>query len=613
MRSILPPVLAGLLVLVAAAMATGPRLQRRLGVVIGVASMFLAWLLPPEPPLARGVLALVTFVCTMRVVDLRRGTWSLPARVAHTFSVVDTRVLTRARPRLGFAATLKALAWLATALAAGRGLAALHAARAEPWIARWAIGVVMVYAGVSALYGGLEVGYRAAGWDTPPLHVAPILARSVQEFWGERWARPISRWLGETCFRPWARTRPLTGVLAAFAVSAAFHAYAVWVSLGFVDGLALTAATFAYFVLQGAVMKVERAAGVRRWPAWAGHTWTVVWMLALAPVFVEPILRVLGFPAPAGSVATVSALAVRSVASRRRSSYALTMEARPVCGRRLRGALVRMAAVLGSLLASGCADRKVEATQTTSPEPSASAASAAAVPAVTVDAAPPPTVPEPPPLPARVETLAVTGDLPAALVRASGGAPPRVVFLPGVCSNAAAYLSGFSRAAERAGGIVAIDGDQPCGGAPGFRTFTFDIEKQHRRIEAALTATGLATIPAEGLTVIGYSQGALILEYLAARYPKRYARVVIIAPPSDPVAVRYAATRAVVTMSCSRDVPLRMKTAAKAISALGIPSTYLEMPGCTHGNLADGEATFERAFAWLDEHDARPSTLAPRP
>ncbi len=298
MRSILLTALAGLVLLVAAATTTGSRRQRTLGVVLALASLLVAWLLPPEPARVRGVLALVTSVCTMRVVDLHRGTWSFRARVAHTFSVVDTRLLTRARSRLDVAALGTTLGWLATALAAGRGLDALYAAGAESWPARWAIGVVLVYAAIAALYGALAVGYHGAGWDTPPLHVAPILARSVQEFWGERWARPISQWLGEVCFRPLRRTRPRTGVLAAFAVSAAFHAYAVWVSFGFVGGRALTAATFAYFVLQGAVMTVERVARVRRWPAWGGHAWTVVWMLALAPLFVEPCLRVLGFPAP---------------------------------------------------------------------------------------------------------------------------------------------------------------------------------------------------------------------------------------------------------------------------------------------------------------------------
>ena len=87
---------------------------------------------------------------------------------------------------------------------------------------------------------------------------------------------------------------PLVGVFLAFLVSAAFHAYAIWVGLGFFAGVAMTAWTFAYFVAQALVMLVEQPLGVRKWPSVAGHVWTVTWMLALAPMFVEPVLRLLG-------------------------------------------------------------------------------------------------------------------------------------------------------------------------------------------------------------------------------------------------------------------------------------------------------------------------------
>jgi hypothetical protein len=55
----------------------------------------------------------------------------------------------------------------------------------------------------------------------------------------------------------------------------------------------MTAWTVAYFVAQAIVMSVEQVLGVRRWPMAAGHAWTVAWMLALAPLFVEPIVRLL--------------------------------------------------------------------------------------------------------------------------------------------------------------------------------------------------------------------------------------------------------------------------------------------------------------------------------
>jgi pimeloyl-ACP methyl ester carboxylesterase len=204
--------------------------------------------------------------------------------------------------------------------------------------------------------------------------------------------------------------------------------------------------------------------------------------------------------------------------------------------------------------------------------------------------------------PATVERIVVDKDAPAAIVRTRDGKAPRMVFMPGVCSNAYAYLLSFPEAARAHGGIVAIDGDQPCGAAgSGFRSFSWDPVKQDARLQAALAAAGV-TEPTEGLTLVGYSAGAGIGELMVQRWPKRYARVVLIGAPSDPSPVRLSQAQGVVTMSCSRDVPGRMRDAARKLNGAGVPATYLEMPGCTHGNIADGERVFETAFEWLTEN-----------
>ena len=226
----------------------------------------------------------------------------------------------------------------------------------------------------------------------------------------------------------------------------------------------------------------------------------------------------------------------------------------------------------------------------------------AVLPAGDAPAPPPP----PPPAPPRVERIRVPGDLVASLVRASSGAAPTTVFLPGICSSSLGYLMAFPEAARRQGGVVAIDGDQPCGNLEGYRSFSWDAAKLHARIEAAAAAAGLTTVPREGLTLVGYSQGAALAEQLVQRFPGRYARVVLIAPPTAPAAARFVDARAVVTMSCSRDVPWKMKEATSRFLKAGIPSTYLEMPGCTHGGMTEAEATFDAAFDWL-RANARPT------
>jgi pimeloyl-ACP methyl ester carboxylesterase len=199
--------------------------------------------------------------------------------------------------------------------------------------------------------------------------------------------------------------------------------------------------------------------------------------------------------------------------------------------------------------------------------------------------------------PAIVERLAVAGDVDASIVRGAKGGPPQVVFLPGVCSNANAYLQSFPEAARRAGGVVAIEGDEPC--APGFRTLSGDAIKQEARIRAALAAAGLAGTPVEGLTLVGYSRGATVAERLVERDPARFPRVVLMGSPNAPDTKRLARATAVVTMSCSLDVPGRMKSAATKLASLGLPAKYVEMRGCTHGNISDGDAVFDETFRWL--------------
>jgi hypothetical protein len=281
---------------VAAWCTTGSPARRTVGIVIGMCAMLPPWLMPPHPALLRALAALVYFVNLMRIVDLSqvRAPWSFGRRALHVISVVDSRRLVRRAPRLEGFALVAIIAWTALFAACVAVVVRAPFMGIAYWLVRWSAGVVAIYAAVSWLYRLLFVIYSAIGFDVPPLHLVPARSRSVQELWGERWARPISDWLGATFFRPWARRRrPLVGVLLAFIVSAAFHAYAIWVGLGFVSGLGMTALIFGYFVTQAVVMTIEQIAGVRRWPKIVGHVWTIAWMLALSPMFVEPALRLL--------------------------------------------------------------------------------------------------------------------------------------------------------------------------------------------------------------------------------------------------------------------------------------------------------------------------------
>ncbi len=198
-----------------------------------------------------------------------------------------------------------------------------------------------------------------------------------------------------------------------------------------------------------------------------------------------------------------------------------------------------------------------------------------------------------------MEQLVVPGHVPASIVRAANGRPPRIVFVPGLCSNAGAYLHGFAEAARVHGGAIAIDGDKPCGGSSDFRSITSDPQREEPRIEAALRAAGIDSPESAELVFVGYSLGATLLENLVQRSPQRYPRVVLIGSPRDPRLDRLRGARAVATMSCSLDVPGRMKRAVDVLTRAGVAARYFEMPGCTHGALADADRVLGEAFAWI--------------
>ncbi len=266
--------------------------QKLLALALAAAvTLALPWLAGPIP-LVRGLFAL-NFMAVFRMIDLVRSRepWSAPRRIAHALSFVDTRLLRRQAPRIDVRALVAALAWGALAALA------LHVVRSfpprgavdVPWL-RWGAGLLFAYATIEAGYAIVRAGYRAGGFDTPPLHVWPLASLSVGELWGTRWARPVSHWLRATCFLPLARRgRPALGMLLGFVVSGLGHAYPVLVAAG----PALAAMMFGYFLVQGVVVAAELGLGAGTWPRALRRGWTVAIMVATSPLFVEPCLRVI--------------------------------------------------------------------------------------------------------------------------------------------------------------------------------------------------------------------------------------------------------------------------------------------------------------------------------
>jgi pimeloyl-ACP methyl ester carboxylesterase len=195
----------------------------------------------------------------------------------------------------------------------------------------------------------------------------------------------------------------------------------------------------------------------------------------------------------------------------------------------------------------------------------------------------------------------VPGDLPVFVVRQADG-DARMVFLHGLCGHGHYYVDSFKAAAARKGTLIAVQADTPCGDGP-YRDWTNSPKKLNDRIEAAFRALG-DVAPLRDVVVIGYSSGALLSEMLAHRWPERYTRAILIASPQTPAAYRLRKIRSTVMMAGQIDRHDLMKAGMRDLRNAGIPSTFLVLPGATHGAMGPAsERVMGDALDWLWEHD----------
>jgi hypothetical protein len=280
--------------LAGAALAIGRAPWRR---ALAVALLAAALLLPfnaPVAPLARALFAAPALLGIVKLLQL----WNAPAggspgwRLWHAFMPFDVRATRKVPPALD----RRLLGW--TLLAAVLALGALALLDAMPRVlvlprhaARLVLGVVLVYAGMEALTGALRLVHRLLGFKVPPLQDHPIRALSIREFWNRRWNRPVSGWLATYVYGPVdARKGPEWGLFAAFVVSGLLHA---WLFLAAAGVIAAVSACL-FFVFQALFVLVESAIDVRKASLPLRRTWTLGLLGLSSPLFVDPVLRVLG-------------------------------------------------------------------------------------------------------------------------------------------------------------------------------------------------------------------------------------------------------------------------------------------------------------------------------
>jgi D-alanyl-lipoteichoic acid acyltransferase DltB (MBOAT superfamily) len=131
--------------------------------------------------------------------------------------------------------------------------------------------------------------FLASGAAMRPIQETPIAARSLRDFWGKRWNRPVSAWLHRFVFLPLARQhRPDLGLFCAYLVSGAIHAWLAWVALGAFAAFGMAV----FFGLQGVFILAEDRLHVHAWPVPLARAWTLTILLATSPLIIGPYLRI---------------------------------------------------------------------------------------------------------------------------------------------------------------------------------------------------------------------------------------------------------------------------------------------------------------------------------
>jgi pimeloyl-ACP methyl ester carboxylesterase len=199
--------------------------------------------------------------------------------------------------------------------------------------------------------------------------------------------------------------------------------------------------------------------------------------------------------------------------------------------------------------------------------------------------------------PIRMETLEPNVVPPTFVMRGEPRGPARIVFLHGMCGHGLGYAQAFQFSAAKKGTLIAPQGDVSCGGV--WSKWSTNLTSLDARITETFRALG-APEPGGEVVIIGMSQGATRAIELARKFPERYTRLVAMAAPTALERGELSRLRGAVLMAGERDRRDLMLASQRALSASGVPATFLLIPGATHGAMGPTpEATMNAALEWL--------------
>jgi hypothetical protein len=263
---------------------------RAVAILAALTLLSTVWFVDPAYRVARCALVLIALLHVFRMVDLRGRPIepSLWRRWVFLLSPHDLRGVR------GSKSAFDARAWgSAVGHTAGFLVTVFGLRQPVSELGRWGLGVVCVYMGVAAAFAWSRFFFGLMGRRLPILHKSPVVARSIAEFWGRRWNLEVHGWLYRHCFLPWAHRRSVRGAAVySFLVSGLIHA---WLVLPTAE-LGAAASMVLYFLAQGLGLLAERRLHVARWSSRvAQHGWTLFWVLGPSWLFVDPMLKAVGY------------------------------------------------------------------------------------------------------------------------------------------------------------------------------------------------------------------------------------------------------------------------------------------------------------------------------
>src|ERR1035438_9625809 len=248
---------------VAAVLVVGRRrFQRMSAAVILVCAFILEWFAPVDS-FWRAMLALCGMFASMAAITVAASAtpqWSVRYRLLHLLTLGYPVRAGRIRPvlsrRIIGRLIVEGLVGGAAFLLLRHIAPAQHPPDAVIAPGRLVAGIILLYALGEFLNDLIHFCFLASGAAMRPIQETPIAARSLRDFWGKRWNRPVSAWLHRFVFLPLARQhRPDLGPFCAYLISGAMHAWLALVALGAFAAFGMAV----FFGLQAVFIQIGRA------------------------------------------------------------------------------------------------------------------------------------------------------------------------------------------------------------------------------------------------------------------------------------------------------------------------------------------------------------------